>query len=158
MMGWWSGQWNSLSGNMKLCTWEKQYKFNVTNFTYKMMALKVIAASQERALRFLIICCMKTPSQCLLLITEADWKLGAVRISIKIKRECSVQASCRACVLNMCLHLVLSVQRGCGWRRKYTKEDNEDNRVDGMASVQAMILQVEKGMTTKGCERSVLHH
>lgn len=158
MMGWWSGQWNSLSGNMKLRTWEKQYKFIVTNFTNKTMSLKVIAASQEWALRFLIICCMKTQSQCLLLITQADWKLGAVRKSIKIKGEHSVQASCCACVLNMCLHLVLSVQKGCRWRRKYTKEDNKNNWVDGMASVQAMILQVEKGMTTKVYERSVLHH
>lgn len=158
MMGWWSGQWNSLSGNMKLRTWEKQYKFIVTNFTNKTMSLKVIAASQEWALRFLIICCMKTQSQCLLLITQADWKLGAVRKSIKIKGEHSVQASCCACVLNMCLHLVLSVQKGCRWHRKYTKEDNKNNWVDGMASVQAMILQVEKGMTTKVYERSVLHH
>lgn len=138
-------------------TWNCMHRKNNTNFTYKMMASKIIAAFQEGFLRFLIDCCMKTPSQCLLLIIPAHWKLGIVRKSVKIKTESSRQAACHACILNVYLHLVLSVQRACSWHRKNTKEDNKGNQMYGVASVQAMILQVEKEMTPKGYERDVLN-
>ena len=82
-------------------TWSGVHGKNNPNFIYKMMASKVIATSQEWVLRFLIVCCVKTSSQSLLLITLAYWKLGIIRKGIKIKTENSMLPSHK---LMLCLH------------------------------------------------------
>lgn len=74
-------------------TWSSIHGKNKPNFTHKMLSSKVIATLQEWALSFLIACCVKTSSWCLLLITLTQWKWRIIREGVKIKTESSMLPS-----------------------------------------------------------------